>query len=294
MRRLSTTLVLIGLIAISATWTGAQAPPEGTIARLPLLDLPGDLVSVRYSAGALQRAVQVQDPFELLVGDFAKWSGSRNRIAVLLLSRDEWQQAGISMPYGLPARVHGSSLASAAWGDPGTVDLWGRLLGWDMPAAEDAPLRSTAEEAASLIATDLLSYFEGARMLTEMAGYSGSEPWLTEVAAHTAAATVIARTPGTGLAGAARLYGNLAAARGGAVMAVSQYRSGLSLEEWLWFQARFFEAARLILESEKRGAAKSIFKLARKNNGRLTRGALVKRYPALEDWLAKGFAPDVP
>lgn len=294
------TAVLLCLAATATLGVGAaraEAPgattgdePAARIARLPLLDLRGDLVSVRYSAGALQRASQIQDPFELLVAEFAKWSGQKNRIGVLLLSREEWEAAGIAMPYGLPARVHGSNVASAAWGDPATVDLWGRLLGWDMPAVDDAPLRSTSEEAASLVAADLLGLFEGARILMEQAGYGGTEAWVGEVLAHTVAATVIARAPGAGMAGAARLYGNLAATRADSPPPLANYRSGLSIEEWLWFQASFFEAARMILDEERRGTGKSVVKLARKNDGRVSRADLIGRYPMLDAWLRNSFA----
>ncbi len=289
---------LFGLAALldapPAPARAAAAEPGAGVARLALLDLRGERVSVRYSAGALQRASQIQDPFELLAGDFARWSGQKGRLAVLLLGRDDWERAGIGMPYGLPARVHGSSVAVAAWGDSGSVELWGRLLGWDLPVVDDAPLRSTADEAASLVPTDLLGLFEGARVLIEQASYRGEETWIGEVVAHTVAATVIARSPGGGTAGAARLYRSLVAAREGAALPLSAYRSGLSLEDWLWFQARFFEAALLILEADQRGAAKAIFRTARRSDGRISRADLLGRYPGLAVWLRERFAPPAP
>ncbi len=294
------TLLALGLsvpAAASEPRPAAQGPaaePATNLSRLALLDLRGELVSVRYSAGALQRASQIQDPFELLAADFARWSGQKSRLAVLLLGREDWQLAGIRMPYGLPARVHGSSVAAAAWGDSGSVQLWGRLLGWDLPVVEDAPLRSTADEAASLVGTDLLGLFEGARILLEQAGYRGSETWIGEVAAHTVAATVIDRTPGGGIAGAARLYRGLARARGGEPLPLAAYRSGLALEDWLWFQSRFFDGARLMVEADGRGAAKAIVKMARNNGGRVSGNALLGRYPFLDAWLRESFAPGAP
>ncbi len=295
MRSISTALVLLALVlSIPGRAQDPEAPDPGErIARLPLLELRGKHVAVRYSAGALQRATNVQRPFELLAADFGRWSGVRNRFSMLLLSRDEWQDAGIAMPYGLPVRLRGSNVAAAAWGDPGTVELWGRLLGWDMPAVEEAPMRSTSDEAASLVATDLLGLFEATRLLMDRAGIGGDEAWLGDVMAHTVAATVIARTPGSGLAGATRLYGRIAASRGGA-LPLEAYRSGLSLDDWLWFQARFFAAASVIVDEERRGAGKAIVKLARKNGGRLSKADLVGRWPALDLWLREGFGQGAP
>lgn len=287
MRSTATAALLLALLLGAPGRVGSSEAAEtgGRIARLPLLELRGDPISVRYSAGALQRATTVQAPFKLLAADFRRWSGAPNRFSLLLLSRDEWQEAGIAMPYGLPVRLRGSNVALAAWGDPGTVELWGRLLGWDMPAVEEAPMRSTSEEAASLVATDLLGLFEATRLLMDAGGIGGEEAWLGDVMAHTVAATVIARTPGSGLAGAARLYGNLAAA-GAPGQPLSAYKAGLALEDWLWFQARFFEAASVIVDEERRGAGKVILKLARKNDGRLSRADLIGKWSDLDRWLA--------
>jgi hypothetical protein len=290
---LSATLAgaLFGAIALpAARATESDAGPSGDVAGLPLLDLRGNYVPVRYSAGSLQRATQIQDPFELLVADFRRWSHTPARLAVLLLSRDEWQESGLTMPYGMPMRMPGSNVATAAWGDAETVALWSRLLGGDLPAVEDSPLRSTAGESASLVAADLLALFEGARLMVEDAGYAGAEPWIGDVVAHTVAATVIARGFAGGVADARRVYRNLGATRT-TPLPLTAYRAGLQLDDWLWFQSRFFEAALAILDAEKRGAGKSIVKLAKGSGGPLPASALVDRYPALRRWLVESFAP---
>ncbi len=263
-------------------------PGSGAVlSRLPLLDLYSELVPVRYSAGSLQRASNLQDPFELLTSDFRRWSGTPAQLAVLLLNRDEWTQAGFALPYGLPMRSSGAAVATAAWGDGETVDLWRGLLGWSLPTVEESPLRSTAEEAASLLPGDLLGLFEGARLLVENAGYSGSESWVGDVVSHTLALTVVARGFVGGLGEADRFYQNLAADRPARPLA--EYGPGLSLEDWLWFQSRFYGAARAILDSERRGTGKSIVKLIRKHEGHLSVGELVGRYPSLSAWIAESF-----
>ena len=285
------------LALLTLTVPGA-ASPEGDstwdkLSRLPLLELRGDLAPVRYSPGSLQRASGLQDGFELLASQFAGWSGRKERLPLFLLNREEWSEAGLRLPYGLAARTSPSTVAVAAWGDAGTVDLWRRLLTGDLPTVDEPPMRSSADEAASLLGTDVLAIFEGARVLMESAGYRAAEPWITDLAAHIIAVTVVARMPGGGYLEAERLYGRLAA-RPGSAAPLSGYGPGLSIEEWLWYQARFFQGAAAVLDAEGRKTGKSLVRLARRNGGRIDRHALLERYPVLRAWSANGFADTAP
>ncbi|MEE8277820.1 MAG: hypothetical protein V3R89_03775, partial [Thermoanaerobaculia bacterium] len=88
-------LIRPGLLALllAVPWS---APPAETAAseapQLPfLLDLRGKLVGVRYTLGALDRAVRIQQRFEPLALDFGGWSRRPVSFAVLLLSREEWR-----------------------------------------------------------------------------------------------------------------------------------------------------------------------------------------------------------
>lgn len=275
---------LLGLVLCIglAVPSGVAVAGSENLSALPLLDLNGDFVPVRYSAGSLHRAAQLQQSFELLAAQFARFSDSRARLQLLLLSRDEWEGAALGQPYGVAMRVFDHGIAVAAWGDSGTVELWQRLLGGELPSAEDAPMRSSEDEAAGLQAADVLALFEGARILTAAAGYGGAEPWIGDLVSHVVALTALARLPG-GIRQADVVYRALGRVR--APSDLRTYAGGLSLEQWLAFQARFHAGAVLVLEQEKRGTLRSIVKLAKKSRGRLRADQLAQRYPALRVWL---------
>lgn len=289
-------LVWVAAFGVSAAVT-AEDPVEvrSRISRLPLLDLRGDLAPVRYSAGSLHRASQLQPAFELLADSFGGWSGNKQRIPVLLLNRDEWGQAGFGQPYGFASRLADASVALAAWGDQGTIELWNRLLSGALPTVEDAPLRSTADEASSLLGTDLLALFEAARILVEGAGYRGSQPWLSDLIAHTVAIPTISRMPGGGFQQAVRLYGRLGAPRSSGPLPLDGYAAGLSRSDWLWYQAQFFAGAHAILAEEgARKTGKSMVRLVKGSGGSISAAELVGKYPVLDRWLRESFAPATP
>ncbi len=248
-------------------------------------------MGVRYTLGALDRAVRVQQRFEPLVLDFGGWSRRPVSFAVLLLSREEWRAAGLKGAYGVPSRLGGRRLALPAWGDPGTVELWRRLLGRPLPALPEAPIRGTPEEAASLLLGDLLAEVEAARLLLAAAGYSGREPWVAEVMAHAVAWSAFVRHEPGRLAEIERLFALLGRSHGDShPRPLERFSSSGDLGERLWFQARFFEGARVLSGTEDRQAAKKLLKRARKQGGRLAAAELVRWYPELPGWLERSFA----
>jgi hypothetical protein len=281
----SRTLAAICLPLLFTMSLAAQERPPGDIGS-PLLDLGGEWVPVRYSSGSLQRASQLQPAFELLARELVRGTGHRQRLPIKLLNRAEWKAAELPMSYGFPARAADATLALPAWGDSGTVSMWRKLLTRNLPTTGDAPLRSTADEAASLVPADLLGLFEASRMLLEAADFRGEERWITDVVAQTLAATVAPAIDGGSQAGA--MYRRLGELEEDP-LSLADYRSGISLERWLWFQAQFFNAASLIL-SEDRKASRELLKLARKNERRISRADLISTYPALDAWFTGSFA----
>ena len=111
-----------------------------------LLDLPGDSVAVRYTHGSLDRAVQVQDNFELMVDDFRGWTRTKVGLLLFLLSREEWIELRYREPYGVPEAAGGRGIALPAWGDDGSVEVWQNLLGTRLPVLPDNPLRGTPDQ----------------------------------------------------------------------------------------------------------------------------------------------------
>ncbi len=291
----SPVLLAAAVLALSASATAQPqeaGPPRGAGAaeRGLLLDLSGREATVRYSPGSLERAARVQESYALLAAKVAPWMKRKEALLVYLLSRDDWQAAGLALPYGFFARMPVDALALPAWGDPGTVELWRGLLGSALPEAEGEPVRGSPEEAASVRMADLLADVEAARLLLERAGIRADRVWAGELMAHAVAYSFLWKHRPARLSAAEGLYATiLARDRALPAPALSDYRTGLSIEAWLRFQARFSRGSRRLAEAEGMGAGKAIVKLARRN-GQLTEAALLKRWPALSGWLAESFS----
>jgi hypothetical protein len=275
MKRRRRSLALLSLSLLS-TVSGVAA------SELPfLLELRSDPVRVLYTPGSLDRASRVQQRFTLLVEDFGKWNGGVVPLSIVLLTRDEWEASGAAVLFGLPAQLPDSQLALSAWGDSGTVGLWQVLAGGSLPTLEGVPIRGTPQEASSLVGCDWLGQVEASRLLLAAAGYRAAEPWVLEVMAHTVALAVLARYESQRLSEVVALYSGFARQNG------SRFGSGspeAALQSWLRSEARFFEAARILVSSRGPRAAKDILKLARKRNGRLEGDEVLDRFPQLSDW----------
>lgn len=255
-----------------------------------LLALPGDRVIVNYAPGALDRGHHVQRRFDLLVADASRWSDQKLRLRVFVLGRQEWQEMGFGLPYGLPGRMPGNVLAVPAAGDDDTVALWTRLTGGPPPPLAGTPMRGTAAEASSLALADLLGEVEAARVLLASAGVRGETAWVQQVTAHLLALAVFERYERARLAEIGRFFDSLGHGVDSAT-GLDGYAPGLDLATLLWFESRFHDGARRVLESGKKNEAKAVLELARKNGGLLTRAALIELYPQLAAWLRESFPP---
>jgi hypothetical protein len=270
----------LALLSLSLLWTVSGV----AVAELPfLLELPSDPIRVLYTPGSLDRAYRVQQRFTLLAEDFAKWNGGVVPLSIVLLSREEWLASGADELFGLPAQLPDSQLALSAWGDSGTVGLWRALAGGSLPTLEGVPIRGTPEEASSLVGCDWLGQVEASRLLLTAAGYRVAEPWILEVIAHTVALAVLARYESQSLSEVVALYSGFARPNG------SRFGPGspeAALQSRLRSEARFFEAARILVSSRGPRVAKELLKLARKRKGQLEGDEVLDRFPQLSDWQA--------
>ena len=278
----------VGAIFIGAILAGSPAVAQGS--SMFLLDLPGDKVGVRYSHGSLDRAVQVQDSFDLLVEDFRSWTRAKVNLVILLLSREEWTESGLVYPYGMSEASGGRGLALPSWGDEGTVELWRNLLGTRLPTQPDQPMRGTPEQTASLAVADLIGSIDAARILLRGSGTRGDQPWVDGVIAHVVVLNHIrshheARLPDVRMA-----FGDLAKQGGGVrVHPLSSALSPPSLVARLWFESQFFAGAAQLSSSSCKVPAKAIFKQARKNGGLIQAADLLSECPELGSWLSSSF-----
>ena len=247
-----------------------------------LLDLPvtpDRAAAVRYTPGSLDRASHVQDRFSLLAADFSRWGGSKLPMLVVLLSRDDWKRIGIQLPYGFPVRLPNGTVMLAAWGDPGTVELWRHLLVEGLPQLEGTPIRGTPDEAASLIITDLLGQIEASRGLLSRSGFGSPVPRINDFMAHTLALSAVLNHDRGRLALLDSVFRQLEVAPAEIPGAEP------TLGGWLRYQGDAYRAARLLAAKRGNASAKQLLKLTKKAGGSLSPADLRKRFPELVPWL---------
>jgi hypothetical protein len=280
-------LLCLPAIATSASSSGGYSPLSF------LLDLRGDAVKVRYTPGALDRASHAQDRFELVVADCKGWARSRLPLVVYVLGPEEWQAAEVVRPYGLPESMSSTELAVASWGDPQTVELWRSLLGRRLPVIQGTALRGSPEEVASIALHNLIAVVEAFEMCLAGSGISGDQPWIEGFLVQVMTRSFIQKHEAGRVAEVDGVFASFSDQGGGpGAHPVSQALEPDSLTNWLWAEAQFYEAAKLLDEMEGKAPAKAVFKLAGKQGGELKAADLVARFPYLADWLQQAFAGD--
>lgn len=248
---------------------------------------------VRYTPGSLDRAVSIQERLENLVEDYKSWSRAKSALIVLLLSRDEWQAAGLESQYGVPQPAGGLGLAMSAYGDAETVELWKRLLGTRLPTQADQPNIGTPEEAASLAVGDTIALVDAARICLLASGFTGDQPWVDGVMAHIVALSVVMDREQLRVPEVRMVYSALAVNGGGpGAYPLAAATQPPSLSARLWFEGQYFDAANLVAVEAGKAPAKAVLKQARKNGGRVRGADLLAHYPALGTWLQTSFGPE--
>ena len=131
---------------------------------------------------------------------------------------------------------------------------------------------------------------EAARLLIQSSVYSGREAWVSEVMAQVVARSTLARDPSNVLGELERLFARLGQSNGQTgLQSLDRFAATRDPQERLWFQARFFEAARLLSGNDQGQAAKKLFKRMRKRGGQMTSADLLDWYPVLSGWLEQRF-----
>lgn len=287
---------LARLVAVAVLLSASAGPVAITVARAQsggqpfLLALRGETVMLNYTPGALDRAVHVQQRLELLGSDFERWAGAEAQLRVFVLSREEWGKFGFHLPYGLPGRIRGSTLAVPSFGDAGTVRLWTDIRGFPPPPLPGIPMKGTAEEAATLAFSDLVMEVEAARVLLAVGGIRGTVTWLHQVLAHLMARRAFDRYEEGRMVEIDAFFEGLGRGVQGP-LPLDRYAQGLDLETLLWFESRFYDGARAVMATGKKNHAKALVKRAKKNGGALTEEIFFELYPEMRGWLAETFPP---
>ncbi len=254
---------------------------------------------MRFFAGSLDRAHHLLRRLELVTAELNRWSDVPVPTAVYLVNREEWLQAQLPGVYGIPIRAGPTSVIAAAQGDPETVRMWTSLLGVaELPMVFGTPIQGTAQEAATLALGDVLLQVETARGFVQRAGLLGSEVWIGELAAHVSALVIFRLHEPTRLGEIGATFDRLAdRLGGGGTPALRGFRPNLvqegteQIEAWLWFQARFHQGARILVERDGKNTVAKLQKLSRRAGGTLREEDLRERYPDLRAWLESSVVP---
>lgn len=249
-----------------------------------LQELPDELVRVRYTPGALDRAARLQEQMRTLQEHLVKWSRTPDRQTVLVVSPQEWKQLGIGQRYGFPARLEPAVMAAPAWGTEETVELWQGLAGGELPVAGGFSARGTAEEAASMALADAFLRLELCRAAGRRGDLAGGEEkaWLGDVFAHALCATSerIAVEPPQPALGA--LLARIAPPE--LPEELGAYGAGLDGRTWIAYQARLARGGLILWREAEKRAPRRIFKLRKKKGEPLVFEDLLKTFPGLVPW----------
>ncbi|MCP4660522.1 MAG: hypothetical protein GY856_34410 [bacterium] len=303
MRRSTTRLLL--LISLTALPLEAAEPgdarAEHPVLKAPtrlytepnaymLLKMGGDRAHFRYTPGSLDRAANLQQRLDVASRGFERWTKNRIEFIVYVLNREEWEQTGYSVVYGVPVRVGSNGLAVPAYGDDETVRLWARLLKGILPSVPGTPLRGTPQQAATLMVADVLVQLQASEMLVDAIGLGGDDHWVRGVMAHLAALTVAARLGTDRLSDLELMYRQLIDQREARAWSVRDYHADLTIEDWLWFQGQFHFGARALYDDKGKDALKKMVKLRKRRDGGLRGELLLDRYKGLNQWFRSSFS----
>ncbi len=252
------------------------------------LPLPTGFGTVLYPPSYLDRASRVMDRLALTGLDLYVWSKNAVKVDLLILDLEGWQKRFPDRLYGLPTRTSPTSIATAAQGTPGTVRVWSMLLGHPVPPAPGEPVRGTPEQAMTLVLSDFLLQLEMGKIFAEQAGYAqGEARWPVDVLAHITAISFIDRHDAGQLTIYDDLFESLGKEKG--PHPLEDLDRDLPLAKQLWYQARFREAATLILREDAAHAISRIQRKMRKRKQLEPSQVLLELYPELDVWLRSSF-----
>ncbi len=281
-------LLAVLAMAQSRAAEAMSTPPFGPAE--PLLSYAGEEVAVRYVPGALDRGVHVARRLDLVIGELRHSLQVVLPLTVIVLSRDEWERQGLARTYGLPQPLSGGSIAVPAAGDAGTVRKWKTWLGTELPEIGGVPLSGTADDASSLMLSDLVLQVEVCELILSRTPVGASEAWIRGLLSHLAAISLWSRFEPSRMPVIesvwARMRGQLPPLL---ELEPRRQQSGgappLLMERWLLSESHLFEGASGAWAGGGFKAFKNLFKTMMKDGKPPNRAQLVLAYPSLAGWL---------
>jgi hypothetical protein len=280
-------LLAILAVAQARTPDAGPTPPFGPAE--PLLGYRGEEVAVRYVPGALDRAVHVAQRLDLVIAELRHSLDVVFPLTAIVLSRDEWERKGLTRTYGLPQPLSHGSIAVPASGDAGTVRKWKTWLGTELPELGGVPLSGTADDASSLMLSDLVLQVEVCELIFDRTPVGAADPWIRGLFSHLAAISLWSAFEPSRMPEIESVWARMRDQMP-PLLALEPRRqqSGappLAMERWLLSESHLFDgASRAYIE----GGAKTFKKLLKtmtKDGKPPTRAQLVAVYPSLVGWI---------
>lgn len=293
-------LAVLPLAASLAAPLGAQpaAPAAGAYAaptRLypdpnvyGMISLPGDLVTVRYGAGYLDRAARAQLLIEPIVRILNRWTGTDLTVTLYVLTREEWQQSRIDVPYGVPVRVGRNSLLLPAGGDDEVVRLWAGLK-VPLPTNQNPGAAATPGQASAVLFADYLALNLLGEIYADRLDLRPGEAWLQGFLGHALIAPYYDRMAPDVRRDLDPVWRTVIAQRPPKAMAAADYRPQMTLQDWLYFQANFHFGSQALVGEEGRGIVKNLRRIQKKGDGVLLGAALLDKYEDFKTWYYDSF-----
>jgi len=254
-----------------------------------LLAYAGEEVAIRYGPGALDRAVHVARRLDLVLGELRRSLEVVLPLTAVVLSREEWERAGIQRVYGLPQPISAGSIAVPASGDPGMVKRWRTWLGSDLPDIGGVPLAGSADDASSLMLADIVLQVEVCEMIFDRTPAAIGEPWIRGFLAQLAAVGLWSDFEPRRMPEIEMVWTRMREVMPALLqLEPARLEKGLKplvMERWLLAESHLFDGAMRAHAAGGPKAFKKVLKTMVKEAKPPTRAQLIAAYPSLAEWL---------
>ena len=284
-----TALPLLALLALGQSRAAeAMSTPPFSPAE-PLLAYRGEEVAVRYVPGALDRAVHVAKRLDLVIAELRHSLEVVLPLTAIVLGRDEWERKDLARTYGLPQPLSVGSIAVPASGDAGTVRKWKTWLGTELPDIGGVPLAGTADDASSLMLSDLVLQVEVCELVFDRTPVGAADPWIRGLFSHLAAISLWSTFEPSRMPMIESIFASMREQLPPllALEARRQEKGSppLAMEHWLLAEAHLFDGAAQAYATGGPKVFKKLLRTITKDGKPPTREQLVVAYPTLAGWL---------
>jgi hypothetical protein len=284
-----TALPLLVLLAMgqSRAAEALSTPPFGPAE--PLLAYRGEEVAVRYVPGALDRAVHVARRLDLVVAELRQPLEVVLPLTAIVLGRDEWERKELARSYGLPQPLSVGSIAVPAAGDAGTVRKWKTWLGTGLPSIGGVPLAGTADDASSMMLSDLVLQVEVCELVFDRTPVGAADPWIRGLFSHLAAIFLWSTFEPSRMPMIESIFASMREQLP-PLLALEERRvqkggPPLAMERWLLAESHLFDGAAQAYVAGGPKTFKKLLKTITKDAKPPTREQLLAAYPTLAGWL---------